>query len=190
MMSAQNTLLTAISASERGVYEIAEALDLKELTSIVGRALAEPKDRQPRLRPPRGEEIDAIPLVGRSPAMQEIYRPAGTPDADRPHGDDCRESGTGKELVARALHDYGKRRNRTVRRGQHGGDPARAHRVRAVRPREGRLHGHRGLARLVQARAGPRIDARQAFLEHQARTHLQPALQQRGRAPVRLHRRS
>ena len=50
------------------------------------------------------------------------------------------ESGTGKELVARALHDYGKRRSRTVRRHQHGGDPARPHRVRIVRPREGRLH--------------------------------------------------
>ena len=44
------------------------------------------------------------------------------------------ESGTGKELVARALHDYGKRRNGPVRRRQHGGDPARPHRVRTVRP--------------------------------------------------------
>ena len=50
------------------------------------------------------------------------------------------ESGTGKELVARALHDYGKRQQRPVRRHQHGGDPARADRERAVRPREGRLH--------------------------------------------------
>jgi DNA-binding NtrC family response regulator len=44
------------------------------------------------------------------------------------------ESGTGKELVARALHDYGKRRNGPVRRGQHGGDPARPDRGGAVRP--------------------------------------------------------
>ena len=50
------------------------------------------------------------------------------------------ESGTGKELVARALHDYGRRRGGAVRRDQHGGDPARADRERAVRPRARRLH--------------------------------------------------
>ena len=44
------------------------------------------------------------------------------------------ESGTGKELVARALHDYGKRRNGPFVADQHGGDPARPDRVRAVRP--------------------------------------------------------
>ena len=43
------------------------------------------------------------------------------------------ESGTGKELVARALHDYGKRRNGAVRRRQHGGNAARPHRVGIVR---------------------------------------------------------
>ena len=51
-----------------------------------------------------------MPLVGRSPAMQEIYRSlARLMQTDLTvliHG----ESGTGKELVARALHDYGKRK--------------------------------------------------------------------------------
>ena len=54
---------------------------------------------------------DQLPLIGRSPAMQEIYRVIA-----RLMGTDLTvtimgESGTGKELVARALHDYGKRRN-------------------------------------------------------------------------------
>src|ERR1700733_8370720 len=48
VMSAQNTFMTAIRASERGAYEyLPKPFDLKELTLIVGRALAEPKDRQP-----------------------------------------------------------------------------------------------------------------------------------------------
>jgi two-component system nitrogen regulation response regulator GlnG len=51
-----------------------------------------------------------MPLIGRSPAMQEVYRTiARLSTADLTvmiNG----ESGTGKELVARALHDYGKRR--------------------------------------------------------------------------------
>jgi two-component system nitrogen regulation response regulator GlnG len=50
------------------------------------------------------------------------------------------ESGTGKELVARALHDFGRRKDGSVRRHQHGRHPARSDRVGAVRPREGRLH--------------------------------------------------
>jgi two-component system nitrogen regulation response regulator GlnG len=110
VMSAQNTFMTAIRASERGAYEyLPKPFDLKELTSIVGRALAEPKDRQPASGP-KGEEIDAIPLVGRSPAMQEIYRLLARLMQTDLTVMITGESGTGKELVARALHDYGKRR--------------------------------------------------------------------------------
>jgi len=46
VMSAQNTFMTAIRASERGAYEyLPKPFDLKELIGIVGRALAEPKER-------------------------------------------------------------------------------------------------------------------------------------------------
>jgi two-component system nitrogen regulation response regulator GlnG len=110
VMSAQNTFMTAIRASERGAYEyLPKPFDLKELIAIVGRALAEPKSKAKGEAVP--EENDAIPLVGRSPAMQDIYRVLArlmqTDLTVMING----ESGTGKELVARALHDYGKRRN-------------------------------------------------------------------------------
>lgn len=109
VMSAQNTFMTAIRASEKGAYEyLPKPFDLKELTSIVGRALEEPKATRPAEIEDMGE---AIPLVGRSPAMQEIYRVLArlmqTDLTVMING----ESGTGKELVAKALHDYGKRRN-------------------------------------------------------------------------------
>ncbi|QGZ33281.1 nitrogen regulation protein NR(I) [Stappia indica] len=109
VMSAQNTFMTAIRASEKGAYEyLPKPFDLKELTSIVGRALSEP--RRMKLDEPE-EAGENIPLVGRSPAMQEIYRVLArlmqTDLSVMING----ESGTGKELVARALHDYGKRRN-------------------------------------------------------------------------------
>src|SRR3954452_4366967 len=73
VMSAQNTFMTAIRASERGAYEyLPNPFDLKELIAIVGRAMAEPKERaRPASKP---QNLDSIPLVGRSPAMQEIYR--------------------------------------------------------------------------------------------------------------------
>jgi two-component system nitrogen regulation response regulator GlnG len=110
VMSAQNTFMTAIRASERGAYEyLPKPFDLKELTTIVGRALSEPKDR-PTVAVGKPEEID-IPLIGRSPAMQEIYRLLARLMQTDLTVLISGESGTGKELVARALHDYGKRRS-------------------------------------------------------------------------------
>ena len=110
VMSAQNNILTAITAAERGAYEyLPKPFDLKDLTSIVQRALAAPARKQ--IPPEASQPDERLPLIGRSPAMQEIYRIiARLTQADLTvmiSG----ESGTGKELVARALHDYGKRRN-------------------------------------------------------------------------------
>jgi two-component system nitrogen regulation response regulator GlnG len=109
VMSAQNTFMTAIRASEKGAYEyLPKPFDLKELIAIVGRALAEPKHRQ---RLENGDDGgENIPLVGRSPAMQEIYRVLARLMQTDLTVMISGESGTGKELVARALHDYGKRR--------------------------------------------------------------------------------
>ncbi len=109
VMSAQNTFTTAIRAAERGAYEyLPKPFDIKELVSVVGRALREPKGaKMANQRPPETEEL---PLIGRSPAMQDVYRVI----ARLIHTDltvmITGESGTGKELVARALHDYGQRR--------------------------------------------------------------------------------
>ncbi|HSI39196.1 MAG TPA: nitrogen regulation protein NR(I) [Xanthobacteraceae bacterium] len=111
VMSAQNTFMTAIRASERGAYEyLPKPFDLKELIAIVGRALSEPKKPEGALKS-AGDEADAIPLVGRSPAMQDIYRVLARLMQTDLTVMIAGESGTGKELVARALHDYGKRRN-------------------------------------------------------------------------------
>jgi two-component system nitrogen regulation response regulator GlnG len=108
VMSAQNTFMTAIKASERGAYEyLPKPFDLKELIAVVGRALSRPKDAPVHLEPEHPEEI---PLVGRSPAMQEIYRALARLMQTDLTVMISGESGTGKELVARALHDYGKRR--------------------------------------------------------------------------------
>jgi len=110
VMSAQNTFMTAIRASERGAYEyLPKPFDLKELIAIVGRALSEPRERPRTAAKP--DEMESIPLVGRSPAMQEIYRVLAKLMQTDLTVMISGESGTGKELVARALHDYGKRRN-------------------------------------------------------------------------------
>ena len=111
VMSAQSTLMTAVKAAQRGAFEyLPKPFDLKELLAVVGRALQTPV---PVADTPPSEPRDAeerLPLIGRSVAMQEIYRSIArltTTDLTvMVNG----ESGTGKELVARALHDYGRRR--------------------------------------------------------------------------------
>jgi len=111
VMSAQNTLMTAVRATERGAFEyLPKPFDLNELTSVVKRALETPQASKSNTAPTNNME-EELPLIGRSPAMQDIYRTLA-----RLMGTDLSvmitgESGTGKELVARALHDYGKRRN-------------------------------------------------------------------------------
>ena len=111
VMSAQNTLLTAVKATERGAFEyLPKPFDINELVSVVKRAL-EPQSRVAGSDPQATDDEEKLPLIGRSQAMQEIYRTLA-----RLMGTDLTvlitgESGTGKELVARALHNYGKRKS-------------------------------------------------------------------------------
>ncbi|HKC71703.1 MAG TPA: sigma-54 dependent transcriptional regulator, partial [Terriglobales bacterium] len=102
VMSAQSTLLTAVKATERGAFEyLPKPFDLRELVNVVERALTAPNAQSAAEAEPADEQL---PLIGRSPAMQEIYRVLA-----RLMGTDLTvmitgESGTGKELVARAAH--------------------------------------------------------------------------------------
>jgi len=109
VMSAQNTFMTAVRASEKGAYDyLPKPFDLKELIAIVGRAMAEPK-RKAIGAPSADEGAENMPLVGRSAAMQEIYRVLARLMQTDLTVTISGESGTGKELVARALHEFGRR---------------------------------------------------------------------------------
>ncbi|WP_114911942.1 nitrogen regulation protein NR(I) [Acidibrevibacterium fodinaquatile] len=111
VMSAQSTLLTAVKAAQRGAFEyLPKPFDLKELLATVGRALAAPSPLAERPPAIGGEGEERLPLIGRSPAMQEIYRTIARLTTTDLTTMIIGESGTGKELVARALHDYGRRR--------------------------------------------------------------------------------
>ncbi len=194
VMSAQNTFMTAIKASERGAYDyLPKPFDLKDLVAIVGRALSQPKARPPR--EPNVEEIDGMPLVGRSPAMQEIYRTLARLMQTDLTVMITGESGTGKELVARALHDYGKRKN----------GPFVAINMAAI-PRdliESELFGHekgaftgaasRSVGRFEQAEGGTLFLDEIGDMPMEAQTRLLRVLQQGeyttvgGRAPIRTN---
>jgi two-component system nitrogen regulation response regulator GlnG len=109
VMSAQNTILTAVKAAESGAFEyLPKPFDINELISIVRRGLEAPPE-QPGLSAETAG-VEKLPLVGRSPAMQEIYRTLARLISTDLTVLITGESGTGKELAARVLHDYGKRK--------------------------------------------------------------------------------
>jgi two-component system, NtrC family, nitrogen regulation response regulator GlnG len=111
VMSAQNTFMTAIRASEVGAYEyLPKPFDITEVLSVVARALADAK-KPTNAERKADEPGENMPLVGRSTAMQDIYRALARLMQTDLTVMITGESGTGKELVARALHDFGKRRN-------------------------------------------------------------------------------
>ena len=112
VMSAQNTLMTALKAAERGAFEyLPKPFDLNELINTVERALTAPNGEPVLSTIENAEEgEETLPLIGRSPPMQDIYRILARLMNTDLTAMIVGESGTGKELVARALHDYGKRR--------------------------------------------------------------------------------
>ena len=111
VMSAQNTFMTAIRANEVGAYEyLPKPFDITEVLSVVARALADAK-KPGNAERKEAEPAETMPLVGRSAAMQDIYRALARLMQTDLTVMITGESGTGKELVARALHNFGKRRN-------------------------------------------------------------------------------
>ncbi|MFT5060093.1 MAG: two-component system nitrogen regulation response regulator GlnG [Sulfitobacter sp.] len=111
IISAQNTIMTAIQAAEAEAYDyLPKPFDLPDLMKRAARAL-EVKRRAPvRVDTSDGVQDD-LPLVGRTAQMQALYRlVARVMNTDLPvmiTG----ESGTGKSLIARAIHDFSDRRN-------------------------------------------------------------------------------
>jgi two-component system nitrogen regulation response regulator GlnG len=111
VISAQNTIMTAIQATEADAYDyLPKPFDLPDLMKRAARAL-EVKRRAPAPRTEASRDTgEDLPLVGRTPGMQAIYRlVARVMNADLPiliTG----ESGTGKSLIARAIHDLSDRR--------------------------------------------------------------------------------
>ncbi|MEX1662310.1 response regulator [Thioclava sp. 15-R06ZXC-3] len=115
VISAQNTIMTAIQAAEADAYDyLPKPFDLPDLMKRAQKAL-EQKRRVTQVVAKTGEGLSGdkgdLPLVGRTAAMQELYRlVARVMNADLAVlivG----ESGTGKSLIARAIHDFSDRRS-------------------------------------------------------------------------------
>jgi two-component system nitrogen regulation response regulator GlnG len=113
VISAQNTIMTAIQAAEADAYDyLPKPFDLPDLMKRAARALELKRRAQvvPKVVETIRTEGTDLPLVGRTTAMQALYRlVARVMNADLPvmiMG----ESGTGKSLIAKAIHDFSDRR--------------------------------------------------------------------------------
>jgi two-component system nitrogen regulation response regulator GlnG len=113
VISAQNTIMTAIQAAEAEAYDyLPKPFDLPDLMKRTSRAL---EARRRNAVTPQissdDDRPDELPLIGRTASMQALYRLiARVLNTDLPvliTG----ESGTGKSLIARAIHDFSDRRN-------------------------------------------------------------------------------
>ncbi|WP_300066466.1 response regulator [uncultured Ruegeria sp.] len=111
VISAQNTIMTAIQAAEADAYDyLPKPFDLPDLMKRTARALDQKQRSQIEPADDSGERPDELPLVGRTPVMQALYRLVA-----RVMNTDLSvmisgESGTGKSLIARAIHDFSDRR--------------------------------------------------------------------------------
>ena len=194
VMSAHSTLATAVTAAELGAFDyLAKPFDLKALLAVVERALQAPKSPAAPAR--NTVAADQGPLIGRSPAMQDIYRSLARLTQTDLTVMITGESGTGKELVSRALHQHSKRRN----------GPFVAVNMAAI-PRdliEAELFGHekgaftgaqnRGVGRFEQAEGGTLLLDEIGDMPMEAQTRLLRVLQEGeytsvgGRTPIKAN---
>jgi len=111
VISAQNTIMTAIQAAEADAYDyLPKPFDLPDLMKRTARALEQKQRVQTEVVEATEDRPEELPLVGRTPVMQALYRLVA-----RVMNTDLSvmisgESGTGKSLIARAIHDFSDRR--------------------------------------------------------------------------------
>jgi two-component system nitrogen regulation response regulator GlnG len=108
-MTAYSDLGSAVSAYEGGAFEyLAKPFDIDQAVDLVKRAAAAGVRSIESAAP-----TPTIPeLLGRAPAMQQVFRAIGRLSRSSVNVLITGESGTGKELAARALHEHSPRANK------------------------------------------------------------------------------
>ncbi|MGI2261098.1 nitrogen regulation protein NR(I) [Shewanella sp. GXUN23E] len=111
IMTAHSDLDSAVSAYQAGAFEyLPKPFDIDEAITLVERALSHAKEQAPSL--PAEPELKAPEIIGEAPAMQEVFRAIGRLSRSSISVLINGQSGTGKELVAGALHKHSPRRDK------------------------------------------------------------------------------
>ncbi len=115
IMTAYGTTDTAIEATKLGAFDyLLKPFDIPDILALIEQALEAGRFMRSRV------EMDVVPetaspdaIIGRSPAMQEVYKAIGRVAPTEATVLIRGESGTGKELVARAIYQHSLRANRS-----------------------------------------------------------------------------
>ncbi|MBP7548364.1 MAG: nitrogen regulation protein NR(I) [Corallincola sp.] len=109
IMTAHSDLDTAVSSYQRGAFDyLPKPFDIDEAVTLVQRALTHSREVRAQKRGQEQEEL--LPeIIGEAPAMQEVFRAIGRLSRSSISVLINGQSGTGKELVARALHKHSPR---------------------------------------------------------------------------------
>ena len=115
MMTAHSDLDTTVDAFENGAWDyIAKPFDLNDAISKISKALDERKIRSKKRNKEDEITLDKGKIIGKSPAMQDLFNSIGKLS----HSDSTvllvGESGTGKELVARAIYEHSERADKKL----------------------------------------------------------------------------
>jgi two-component system, NtrC family, nitrogen regulation response regulator GlnG len=193
IMSAQNTLDTAVRASEIDAFEyFPKPFDLNELVVAVKQGI------QKRRSENTGEQEtlleSTMPMVGRSIAMQEVYRMVARLLRNDLTALILGESGTGKELVAEAIHNLGHRKTGPFVAVNMAAIPAELIEAELFGHEKGAFTGAVGqsIGRFEQAQGGTLFLDEIGDMPHHAQTRLLRALQSGtisrigGKASIRL----
>ena len=112
IMTAHSDLDSAVNAYQSGAFEyLPKPFDIDEAVNLVQRALTHSREQSSKNQPP--ELIKATEIIGEAPAMQEVFRAVGRLSRSSISVLINGQSGTGKELVAHALHRHSPRANNT-----------------------------------------------------------------------------
>lgn len=109
IISANNTVNTALKAGEQKVFEyVPKPFDLEDVTEAVQRAGQSVNPRKPKI----AADLHKLPMIGRSPAMQPVYRAVSRYASGNLPVLIQGPVGAGKDLVAKLVHDGGPRKDR------------------------------------------------------------------------------
>ena len=112
IMTAHSDLDSAVNAYQSGAFEyLPKPFDIDEAVNLVQRALTHAREQSSKNQPP--ELVKATEIIGEAPAMQEVFRAVGRLSRSSISVLINGQSGTGKELVAHALHRHSPRSNNT-----------------------------------------------------------------------------
>lgn len=193
IMSAQNTLDTAVRASEINAFEyFPKPFDLNELVIAVKQGV---EKRRNETTSEHETLLEAtMPMVGRSAAMQDVYRMVARLLRNDLTALILGESGTGKELVAEAIHSLGYRKTGPFVAVNMAAIPSELIEAELFGHEKGAFTGAvgQGIGRFEQAQGGTLFLDEIGDMPHHAQTRLLRALQSGtisrigGKASIRL----